>query len=482
MSGTHRGPGRDLGPVVHVERRVEPPDGVDDGAQDVRQPVDRGGRPPGPAGPKASEVVRVASSRSPTSAGVPVWRVTATLATGAPDSRRVPGSACSETWRTLNHASGPGRHLEVTGVGEADPHVDEPLAVDVPQAVQLEEGGRRASRARRPTNGWHSPTMPRWWSVRPVRGSGPRVGSRRLTSARYGASDPKRGKLFAGRGCLPLATTAATRWSRALRASWTTSPTMTPRPPAGGRPRRAGRGHSHAGQTAGQAAVAAPIGPDGVVELVEQVGSPGTAGGSPRRGRAPSPAGPADAGRHRVPGRLRHGRPGYRGDPRPGPRRLRRPFGRMSGWTSTPCGPSPRAPRRIHLNNAGAALLSEVTVGVMTAHLRREVEMGGYEAAAAGAAEIAATYAGLAELLGGRADEIAPLRQRHPGLGRRLLGRAAGPRRPDPDRPGRVRQQRPGLPARGPAHRGRGGGGTRRRVRPARRGGARRTSSTTAPG
>ena len=68
---------------------------------------------------------------------------------------------------------------------------------------------------------------------------------------------------------------------------------------------------------------------------------------------------------------------------------------------------TPGCARRIHLNNAGAALLSEITVDVMTAHLRREAEMGGYEAAAAAAADIAATYDALAALVGGRPDEIA---------------------------------------------------------------------------
>ena len=33
--------------------------------------------------------------------------------------------------------------------------------------------------------------------------------------------------------------------------------------------------------------------------------------------------------------------------------------------------------RRIHLNNAGAALMSQRTLDAMTAHLRREAEIGG---------------------------------------------------------------------------------------------------------
>src|SRR5499425_2295044 len=43
----------------------------------------------------------------------------------------------------------------------------------------------------------------------------------------------------------------------------------------------------------------------------------------------------------------------------------------------------------------------------MTAQLRREAEIGGYEAAAEAAEAIAATYAALAELTGGRSEEIA---------------------------------------------------------------------------
>ena len=68
---------------------------------------------------------------------------------------------------------------------------------------------------------------------------------------------------------------------------------------------------------------------------------------------------------------------------------------------------TPGCALRIHLNNAGAGLLSHPTMDVMVAHLRREAEMGGYEAAAAATEALDATYGALAELLGGRADEIA---------------------------------------------------------------------------
>ncbi len=62
---------------------------------------------------------------------------------------------------------------------------------------------------------------------------------------------------------------------------------------------------------------------------------------------------------------------------------------------------------RIHLNNAGAALMSQPTLDAMTAHLRREAEIGGYEAAAEARDAIAATYAAIAALVGSRSEEIA---------------------------------------------------------------------------
>jgi selenocysteine lyase/cysteine desulfurase len=68
---------------------------------------------------------------------------------------------------------------------------------------------------------------------------------------------------------------------------------------------------------------------------------------------------------------------------------------------------TPGCAGRIHLNNAGAALLTQPTLDAMIAQLRREAEIGGYEAAAEAAGAIADTYAGLAELAGGRSEEIA---------------------------------------------------------------------------
>jgi len=68
---------------------------------------------------------------------------------------------------------------------------------------------------------------------------------------------------------------------------------------------------------------------------------------------------------------------------------------------------TPGCAGRIHLNNAGAGLLAQPTLDAMTAQLRREAEIGGYEAAAEAREAIAATYDAIAGLVGGRGEEIA---------------------------------------------------------------------------
>ncbi|MEO9239017.1 MAG: aminotransferase class V-fold PLP-dependent enzyme, partial [Jatrophihabitantaceae bacterium] len=68
---------------------------------------------------------------------------------------------------------------------------------------------------------------------------------------------------------------------------------------------------------------------------------------------------------------------------------------------------TPGCAHRTHLNNAGAGLLSRQTVAAMAEHLRLESEIGGYEAAAAAGEQIEATYRWLAELVGGRAEQVA---------------------------------------------------------------------------
>ena len=68
---------------------------------------------------------------------------------------------------------------------------------------------------------------------------------------------------------------------------------------------------------------------------------------------------------------------------------------------------TPGCANRNHLNNAGAALLSSVTIAAMTDYLQREALIGGYEAEAEAADQIGATYAALAELVGALPSQIA---------------------------------------------------------------------------
>ncbi|TVP73877.1 MAG: aminotransferase class V-fold PLP-dependent enzyme [Gemmatimonadales bacterium] len=61
----------------------------------------------------------------------------------------------------------------------------------------------------------------------------------------------------------------------------------------------------------------------------------------------------------------------------------------------------------IHLNNAGAALQPAAVLKAVHDHLQAETELGGYEAAAARADEIAGAYRSVEELLGARQGSIA---------------------------------------------------------------------------
>lgn len=63
----------------------------------------------------------------------------------------------------------------------------------------------------------------------------------------------------------------------------------------------------------------------------------------------------------------------------------------------------------IHLNNAGSALPPAVVTDTVVAHLRREEEIGGYEAHAEAADRVAAVSDSVARLIGARADQIALL-------------------------------------------------------------------------
>jgi cysteine desulfurase/selenocysteine lyase len=60
-----------------------------------------------------------------------------------------------------------------------------------------------------------------------------------------------------------------------------------------------------------------------------------------------------------------------------------------------------------HLNNAGAALPPAQVTEAVIAHLRREAEIGGYEAAQEASARIGGAYSAIARMLGCQADEIA---------------------------------------------------------------------------
>ncbi len=68
---------------------------------------------------------------------------------------------------------------------------------------------------------------------------------------------------------------------------------------------------------------------------------------------------------------------------------------------------TPGCAHRVHLNNAGAALLSRRTLETMTGHLELEARIGGYEAATERLDAIEAVYTAVAELLGGRPEEVA---------------------------------------------------------------------------
>ncbi len=63
----------------------------------------------------------------------------------------------------------------------------------------------------------------------------------------------------------------------------------------------------------------------------------------------------------------------------------------------------------VHLNNAGAALMTEVVVDTVVGHLRREARLGGYEAAESQAAAVETVRESLAALLGAQSTEIAVL-------------------------------------------------------------------------
>ena len=68
---------------------------------------------------------------------------------------------------------------------------------------------------------------------------------------------------------------------------------------------------------------------------------------------------------------------------------------------------TPGCKQRLHLNNAGSALMPQAVIDAVTAHFALESAIGGYEAQAARKAEISAAYDSVARLVGARAENIA---------------------------------------------------------------------------
>jgi cysteine desulfurase/selenocysteine lyase len=68
---------------------------------------------------------------------------------------------------------------------------------------------------------------------------------------------------------------------------------------------------------------------------------------------------------------------------------------------------TPGVAHRLHFNNAGAGLMPAPVVDAMTAYLRREAEIGGYEAGFEASGELDAAYDSVARLICASSDEIA---------------------------------------------------------------------------
>src|SRR5690349_8390965 len=68
---------------------------------------------------------------------------------------------------------------------------------------------------------------------------------------------------------------------------------------------------------------------------------------------------------------------------------------------------TPGCAHRIHLNNAGAALMPKTVVDAVTAHLQREMDCGGYESSDAAEGPVAEAYGHLAQLVAAHARNIA---------------------------------------------------------------------------
>lgn len=68
---------------------------------------------------------------------------------------------------------------------------------------------------------------------------------------------------------------------------------------------------------------------------------------------------------------------------------------------------TPGVSHRIHLNNAGAALMPTPVVAAVTEYLHREAQIGGYETKAERSEQIEGVYGSVARLVGAAPDEIA---------------------------------------------------------------------------
>jgi selenocysteine lyase/cysteine desulfurase len=76
---------------------------------------------------------------------------------------------------------------------------------------------------------------------------------------------------------------------------------------------------------------------------------------------------------------------------------------RLERWRAD----TPGTAGRVHLNNAGSALPPQAVLDAVLGHLRREAEIGGYEAADEAAGRVEETYTHLARLLGAAPKNIA---------------------------------------------------------------------------